>query len=117
MQPDALKTLSKRYAIGPPELGPREMSVVVAGRRVWLTRREFEVLRVLAAHAGRPVPRAEIHQRVRERRVTGFKDRSVEVYARRLHVKLAAAAPGWDYIHTHHNIGYRLEPQPREEGS
>jgi DNA-binding response OmpR family regulator len=49
--------------------------------------------------------------------VTGFKDRSVEVYIRRLRVKLAAAAPDWDYIHTHHNIGYRLDPEPREEGS
>ncbi len=37
------------------------------------------------------------------------------VYIRRLRVKLAAADPQWTYIHTHHNIGYRLEPEPREE--
>jgi DNA-binding response OmpR family regulator len=116
MEPDALSPLAERYAIGPLELAPNDMSVVVAGRRVWLTRRELDVLRVLAARAGRPVPRAEIHERVWGTTVTGFKDRSVEVYIRRPRVKLAAAAPGWEYIHTHHNIGYRLEPEPREDG-
>jgi DNA-binding response OmpR family regulator len=49
--------------------------------------------------------------------VAGFKDRSLEVYIRRLRVKLAAASNDWDYIHTHHAIGYRLEPVPRREQS
>ena len=33
-----------RYLIGPLELAPDTMLVDVAGRRVWLTRRELEVL-------------------------------------------------------------------------
>jgi hypothetical protein len=82
-----------RLAVGPLEVIPDDMLVVVAGQRLWLTGRE----------------------RVWGNAVAGFKDRSVEVYIRRLRVKLAAAAPGWDYIHTHHNIGYRLEPEPRED--
>jgi DNA-binding response OmpR family regulator len=45
--------------------------------------------------------------------LAGFKDRSVEVYIRRLRVKLGKAAPDWDHIHTHFNIGYRLDPEPR----
>jgi DNA-binding response OmpR family regulator len=94
-----------RYMVGPLELIPDEVSALVAGTRVWLTRRELEVLRVLAEHAGRPVTRAEIYRRVWGSRVAGFKDRSVEVYIRRLRVKLATAAPEWDHIHTHHNIG------------
>jgi two-component system, OmpR family, alkaline phosphatase synthesis response regulator PhoP len=104
----------ERYAIGPLELTPEEMSVLVAGQRVWLTRRELEVLRVLAEHAGRPVSRSTIHRRVWGEARTGNKDRSVEVYIRRLRVKLAATAPEWDHIHTHHNIGYRLDPEPRD---
>jgi hypothetical protein len=40
-------------------------------------------------------------------------DRSVEVYIRRLRVKLGKAAPDWDHIHTQFNIGYRLDPEPR----
>jgi DNA-binding response OmpR family regulator len=99
--------------IGPLELTPDDVSVLVAGTRVWLTRREVEVLEILAQHAGHPVPRAEIYQGVWGARVASFKDRSVEVYIRRLRVKLAAAAPDWDHIHTHHNVGYRLEPEPR----
>ena len=71
---------------------------------------------VLAERAGVPVARADILARVwGNGGVAGSKDRSVEVYIRRLRVKLAAAAPDWTYIHTHHNIGYRLEPEPREE--
>jgi DNA-binding response OmpR family regulator len=41
----------------------------------------------------------------------------LEVYVRRLRVKLAEASDDWDYIHTHHTIGYRLEPEPRREQS
>lgn len=106
-----------RCVVGPLEFAPEEMSVVVAGRRLWLTRRELAVLRVLAEHARRPVARDEIHQRVWAGRVSGFKDRSVEVYIRRLRVKLAEAGPEWEYIHTHHGVGYRLEPEPREARS
>jgi DNA-binding response OmpR family regulator len=109
--------VAARYVVGPLEFAPDEMSVVVAGHRVWLTRRELAVLRVLAERARRPVARDEIHQRVWGRRVSGFKDRSVEVYIRRLRVKLAEAGPEWEYIHTHHTVGYRLEPEPREARS
>jgi DNA-binding response OmpR family regulator len=94
-----------------------EMSALVAGQRVWLTRRKLAALVVLAERAGRPVARDEIYRRVWGRPVAGFKDRSLEVDIRRVRTKLAAAGPQWDWIHTHHAIGYRLEPEPREEGS
>jgi DNA-binding response OmpR family regulator len=105
----------RTYAIGPVELTPAEMSVVVAGRRVWLTRRELQVLVLLAENAGTPVHKDHLYGRIWGRRVSGFKDRSLDVYIRRLRVKLASAAPDWDYIHTHHAIGYRLDPEPRKE--
>ena len=47
-----------RLVIGPLEVIPDDMLVVVAGRRLWLTRRELDVLTVLAERAGVPVPRA-----------------------------------------------------------
>ncbi len=104
----------RRYMIGPLEFAPEDLCVSVAGKRVWLTRRGLEVLEVPAQSAGHPVARDEVHRRVWGGRVAGFNDRSVEVYIRRLRVKLAAAGPDWDHIHTHHNIGYRLDPEPRE---
>jgi two-component system OmpR family response regulator len=106
-----------RYLLGPLEVVPDEMLVEAAGRRVWLTRRELEVLLVLLDDAGRPVSRADMHARIWGAPVAGFKDRSVEVYIHRLRVKLGDAAPDWTWIHTHHAIGYRLEPEPREEAS
>jgi two-component system OmpR family response regulator len=106
-----------RYLIGPLEVVPDDMVVEAAGHRVWLTRRELEVLLVLAEHAGRPVSRADIHARIWGTPVEGFKDRSVEVHIHKLRVKLGEAAPDWDWIHTHHAIGYRLEPEPREDRS
>ena len=38
----------------------------------------------------------------------GPRDRSVDVYVRKLRVKLEAALPGWSFIHTHFGFGYRL---------
>jgi hypothetical protein len=34
-----------------------------------------------------------------------------------LRVKLGTAAPDWDHIHTHFNIGYRLDPEPPDGGA
>ncbi len=116
MMADAL-VRSERLLIGPLEIVPDHLLVAAAGRRAWLTRRELDVLLVLAEHARRPVSRAAIHARIWGAPVPGFKDRSVEVYIHRLRVKLAEAAPGWNCIHTHHAIGHRLEPEPREEGT
>jgi DNA-binding response OmpR family regulator len=54
----------RRYMIGPLEFAPEDLCVTVAGKRVWLTRRELEVLEVLAENAGRPVARDAIHRHV-----------------------------------------------------
>ena len=37
-------------------------------------------------------------------------DRSVDVFVRKLRWKIATRSPGWEYIHTHVGIGYRLDP-------
>jgi hypothetical protein len=42
------------------------------------------------------------------------RDRSVDVYVRKLRVKLEAALPGWSFIHTHFGLGYRLAANPRQ---
>ena len=83
----------------------------MAGESLDLTRREFELLQVLADHAGKVLERDEIYQRV-----WGYAmihgDRSVDVFVRKLRSKLQQRSPGWDYIHTHFGIGYRFDPQP-----
>jgi DNA-binding response OmpR family regulator len=38
-------------------------------------------------------------------------DRSVDVYVRKLRVKLENALPDWSFIHTHFGFGYRLSAE------
>ena len=78
-----------------------------------LTRREFELIELLAGAEGRVLEREEIYQRV-----WGYAmargDRSVDVFVRKLRQKLEKASPDWRYIHTHFGVGYRFSPEPVE---
>jgi len=82
----------------------------VGDRSVDLTRREFELIELLAGAEGRVLEREEIYQRV-----WGYAmargDRSVDVFVRKLRQKLETASPGWRYIHTHFGVGYRFAPE------
>ena len=72
-----------------------------------LTRREFELIQLLAESQGQVLPREEIYERV-----WGYAmahgDRSVDVFVRKLRQKLERVSPDWRYIHTHFGIGYRF---------
>lgn len=96
---------------GELEIRPDQYQAFVAGRGLGLTRREFELLQVLADANGRVIEREEIYQRV-----WGYAmahgDRSVDVFVRKLRAKLERLSGGWQYIHTHFGVGYRFEPEP-----
>lgn len=96
---------------GELEIRSDRFQAFVDGRSVDLTRREFELLELLAASEGRVLEREEIYQRV-----WGYTmargDRSVDVFVRKLRQKLAKVSPGWRYIHTHFGIGYRFAAEP-----
>jgi DNA-binding response OmpR family regulator len=96
---------------GEVEIRADQFQAFVSGRSVNLTRREFELLQVLADASGRVIEREEIYQRV-----WGYAmahgDRSVDVFVRKLRAKLQNHSPGWEYIHTHFGVGYRFEPEP-----
>jgi DNA-binding response OmpR family regulator len=40
----------------------------------------------------------------------GYRDRSVDVFVRKLRGKLETLAPDTRFIHTHYGIGYRFDP-------
>jgi DNA-binding response OmpR family regulator len=105
---------SEPHVVGEIEIRPDQFQAFVGGQSLDLTRRELELLQLLAGAAGQVLPREEIYERV-----WGYGmahgDRSVDVFVRKLRQKLEARSPGWTYIHTHFGIGYRLEPQPRGE--
>src|SRR4051812_25630141 len=106
---------SERIDVGPLVAGEVEIradqfQAFVRGRSVDLTRREFELLQLLAQARGKVLQREEIYQAV-----WGYAmahgDRSVDVFVRKLRLKLETASPDWSYIHTHFGVGYRFQPE------
>lgn len=104
---------------GPIEAGELEIrsdryQAFVGGDSLDLTRREFELLHLLAEARGQVLEREAIYQRV-----WGYAmahgDRSVDVFIRKLRQKLEKRSPQWAYIHTHFGVGYRFDPEPTVE--
>jgi DNA-binding response OmpR family regulator len=95
---------------GEIEIRADQFQAFVGPQSLDLTRREFELLQLLADARGTVLQREEIYQRV-----WGYAmahgDRSVDVFIRKLRQKLETASPAWRYIHTHFGIGYRFDPE------
>ncbi|MEZ5078044.1 MAG: response regulator transcription factor [Solirubrobacterales bacterium] len=93
------------------EIRPDQYQAFVGGDSLDLTRREFELLHLLAGAQGQVLERETIYQRV-----WGYAmahgDRSVDVFIRKLRQKLEKRSSGWSYIHTHFGVGYRFDPEP-----
>jgi DNA-binding response OmpR family regulator len=112
------KRASARVDSGPLVAGELEIradqfQAFVRSKSVDLTRREFEVLQLLAQAKGKVLQREEIYQAV-----WGYAmahgDRSVDVFIRKVRQKLEKASPEWGYIHTHFGVGYRFDPESRQ---
>jgi two-component system alkaline phosphatase synthesis response regulator PhoP len=101
---------------GELELRPDEMDVVVAGMRLGLTRREYQLLAALARRPDQVVSREELYDQVWGGQMRQ-RDRSVDVFVRKLRTKLSHASPSFEYIHTRFGIGYRLCAERRTNGS
>jgi DNA-binding response OmpR family regulator len=93
--------------LGPLQLEPDGYAAVVAGRRVPLTAREFELLLVLARAAGRTLTRRQLLDAVWPSSHAGEAGRTVDVHVARLRGKLGVAA---GQLVTVRGVGYRLEP-------
>jgi len=100
---------------GEIEVRPDQFQAFASGKSIDLTRREFELIQLLAAADGRVLEREEIYQRV-----WGYTmahgDRSVDVFVRKLRAKLQHASPTWNYIHTHFGVGYRFAAEATDTG-
>lgn len=95
---------------GEVEIRADQFQAFVHGESVGLTRREFELLALLADREGDVLERETIYQEV-----WGYAmahgDRSVDVFVRKLRHKLDSRSPGYRYIHTHFGVGYRFTPE------
>jgi DNA-binding response OmpR family regulator len=105
-----IKVDSGPMVSGELEIRPDQYQAFVSGQSLGLTRREFELLHLLADSRGRVIEREDIYQKV-----WGYAlahgDRSVDVFVRKLRQKLQRYSASWTYIHTHFGIGYRFDPE------
>jgi DNA-binding response OmpR family regulator len=87
---------------------PREVQAYVDGESAELTPTEFKLLYTLALEHGRVATRDELLQKIWGRRAT-HRDRTVDVFVRRLREKIDRIAPRHTFIQTRYGIGYKLE--------
>jgi DNA-binding response OmpR family regulator len=92
---------------------PREVQAFVDGDSVGLTPTEFRLLYQLALERGRVVTRDELLQKIWGRRES-HRDRTVDVFVRRLRDKVDRRAPRHTFIQTRYGVGYRLEPVTKQ---
>ena len=99
--------------VGPLEILPEEHLARAEGRALMLSIRELRLLTELARRADRIMAREELFRLVWGREMRPG-DRSVDVYVRKLRVKLEHALPEWRFIHTHFGFGYRLAAEHQQ---
>lgn len=96
-----------KLAVGNLEMAPLSHTVRAEGRRVELTLKEFEILKLFLEHPGRVFTRDQLLERIWSTDYLG-ETRTVDVHIGTLRTKLGACG---EYIRTVRGVGYRLEAQ------
>jgi DNA-binding response OmpR family regulator len=94
-------------------IDPREVQAYVDGENAQLTPTEFRLLYQLALDHGRVTTRDELLQKLWGRRES-HRDRTVDVFVRRLRDKIDKKASRHTFIQTRYGVGYRLEAVPKQ---
>ena len=89
-------------------MDPDSHTVQVAGQRVELTLKEFELLKLFLEHPSRVFTRDQLLERIWGMDYIG-ETRTVDVHIGTLRTKLGTAG---EYIRTVRGVGYRLEARP-----
>ena len=97
---------------GDLEIDPQARSVVVGGREIELTAREFDLLLFLASHPGQVFSRDQLMDRVW--RFPFYTDTTtVTVHVRRLRAKIESDPANPEWVQTVWGVGYRFRPAGR----
>ncbi|WP_019006868.1 response regulator transcription factor [Cohnella laeviribosi] len=86
-------------------------SVSVNGKPIALTRREYEIVELLAMHGGQVFSREQIYEKIWGIDAEGDSSTIVE-HVKNIRAKLAAADPSAEYIATVWGIGYKWNKRP-----
>jgi DNA-binding response OmpR family regulator len=106
-----MEATSEMLRSGDVELRTSDGLVLVAGHVVAMSVHEYRLLRALVERENRIVAREELYRLAWDAPLR-HGDRSVDVYVRKLRVKLERARPSTAFIHTHVGFGYRFAPEP-----
>ena len=98
--------------IGDLRIDPDNVQAYLNSESCELTPTEFRLLYALALETGRVLSRDELLQRIWGRRQT-HRDRTVDVFVRKLRDKIDRRADRYTYIQTRYGVGYKLEAVPR----
>jgi DNA-binding response OmpR family regulator len=93
-------------------IDPLNVQAYVDDKSAELTPTEFRLLYALAHEPNRVVTRDELLQKVWGRRFTR-RDRTVDVFVRKLRDKLESCEPRHTFIQTRYGVGYKLEAVPK----
>lgn len=99
--------VSGPFVVGALAVYPEQRRVEWEGAPVDLTSTEFNLLEVLARHAGRPVAKAVLCEEALGRSLTRF-DRSIDVHLSSIRHKLGSLPDGRSCIQTVFRQGYQL---------
>jgi len=105
----------KKIEVGPLALDLEKIEATVNGKPIYLTLKEFDVLKYLARHKGQVVTRENLLENVWEYEYYGD-IRNVDVTVRRIRKKIEEQDPGLEEIlATKRGIGYYLRSQEIED--
>jgi two-component system OmpR family response regulator len=105
---DAGKNPKDALSLGPLEVQPAKRKVLLNGQEVDLTSAEFNLLEVLASHAGQVVSKAMLSEQGLGRPLERF-DRSIDVHLSSLRTKLGLNSNELPLtLHTIRGQGYQL---------
>lgn len=100
--------------VGDLTLDRGSVQVTVAGRRVELTKTEFELLATFMSAPGKVFSRLDLLDQVSGAAYEGY-ERNIDVHIRNLRAKIEADPRNPRYIETVYGMGYRISRQnPRE---
>lgn len=103
---------SQRITVRGLVIDPERHEVIVCGKKVELTLKEFELLSFLARNPGRVFPREELLERLWDYEFLGD-SRTLDVHIRHLREKIEVDPSNPIYIKTVRGVGYKLEvPEP-----
>ena len=103
--------LTAPITVGSLIVDPTRRSVELAGESLELTTAEFDLLRLLAEQAGRPISRNDIYLEIHGTRYDGL-DRSIDLRISRLRKKLGDDPARPQRIKSVRGVGYMLAIEP-----